>query len=195
MILAEKFVFIHVPKTAGQSIHAAIGGRVSLPMCAPRFAVRVGDRVSFAFVRNPWARMVSLYRYLSQRPPMIGEEHNPEAMREMGFKAWLMDSPAWMAQDKPYGGRKLPPMQKRPQMWWAEGCNFIGQVENIERDFADACWLAQIRSPSRLPHLNATEGGDHRSEFDVASRDFVSYYFAHDIKRFGYEFESENVPS
>ena len=188
MILGDKFVFIHVPKTAGQSIHAAIGGRISMPMNAPRFAVKVGDRVSFAFVRNPWTRMVSLYRYLCQRHTLPGEMHDPAKMLEMGFNAWLADDPFWTAQDRLWGGQKLPPMQKRPQMWWAEGCNFIGQVESLEKDFADACWLAGIKHPSRLPHLNATEGVDHRSEFDVASRDFVAYYFAKDIQKFGYQF-------
>jgi len=187
VILGEKFVFIHVPKTAGQSIHAAIGGRVSNPMNAPRFSVKIGSRVSFSFVRNPWARMVSLYRYLCQRHP-AGEMHNPAKMREMGFRDWLTDDPFWSAHDVLWGGRKLPPFQQRPQMWWAEGCNFIGQVENIEVDFADACWMAGIKSPSRLPRLNATEGGDWRAEYDGKSRDFVAHHFAEDIKKFGYEF-------
>jgi hypothetical protein len=159
-------------------------------MNAPRFAVDVGKRVSFAFVRNPWHRMVSLYRYLCQRGPMPGEMHDIEAVRDMGFKAWLLGEPFWTRQDRAWGGEKLLPMQKRPQLWWADGCNFIGQVENIERDFADACWLAGIKHPSRLPRLNATTGMDWRSEFDVASRDFISYHFATDIETFGYSFDA-----
>ena len=160
-----------------------------MPMNAPRFAVRVGDRVSFAFVRNPWARMVSLYRHLCQRLPMPYETYNPEAMREMGFKAWL-NEPLWLGPDRIY--QKLPPMQKRPQMWWAEGCSFIGRVENLEQDFAEACRLAKIRSPNRLPRLNKTHGGDWRAEYDIATVDFVGYYFAKDIQKFGYQFDEKN---
>jgi hypothetical protein len=118
---------------------------------------------------------------------MPGDMHNPEAMREMGFRAWLTEDPFWLTQDKVWGGRKLPPVQKRPQLWWADGCNFIGQVERLEQDFADACWLAQIRSPNRLPRLNATHGDDWRGEYDVASVEFVGYYFARDVERFGYQ--------
>ena len=190
MILAPGYVFIHVPKTAGQSITSAIGERVSLPMHTPRFAVNVGERASFAFVRNPWARMVSFYRYLCQRHPLPGDMHNPSKMREMGFCAWLTGDPFWLAQDKAWGGRKLPPVQKRSQLWWANGCSLIGTVENLQQDFSDACWLAQIRNPSRLPRLNATEGGNWRDEYDVASRAFVAYYFAEDAKQFGYQFDA-----
>jgi len=187
MIIGDKFVFIHVPKTGGQSIHAAIGGRVILPCNSPRFAVDAGDKYTFGFVRNPWARLVSLYRFLCQRVPLPGDAHNPAALTEMGFRAWL-DCPYWMHQDRAWGWKKLPPLQKRPQVWWLDGCRFVGRFENMERDFADVCWIAGIK-PSRLPHLNATEGIDWREEYDVASRDFVGYYFASDIKKFGYKFD------
>ena len=190
MILAEKFVFIHVPKTGGQSIHAAIGARINPPMDNPRFLVDAEGRFTFAFVRNPWARMVSFYRYLCQRPLTISDTHNQAELREMGFIAWLTGEPFWIPQDKLRGGRKLLPIQQRPQLWWADGCDFIGQFENIEQDFAEACILAGIKHPSRLPRLNATTGNDLRAEYDDASREFVAQHFAPDIERFGYGFNN-----
>lgn len=66
------FLFIHVPKTGGTAIRAALGcaktGRQHLPWYVyhsadPCFFSR---SFKFAIVRNPWDRVVSAYSYLMQ---------------------------------------------------------------------------------------------------------------------------------
>lgn len=66
----NKFIFIHVPKVAGTSISWELigkeGGRKHLPWHVYKTANPVFFDIAFkfAFVRNPWDRALSAYRYL-----------------------------------------------------------------------------------------------------------------------------------
>ena len=110
MILSKQFglAFIHVPKTAGSSISAAIGD------CDPKAVTRLDglpktkhvtamqlrdvypnfkDVFSFAIVRDPFSRFCSLYRFLQARPK------HAELMRSAGSLeafAELFEAPSWV---------------------------------------------------------------------------------------------------
>lgn len=200
MICAENFIFVHVPKTAGQSVALALGGKTqAIPTHTPLRCVEKGGRFAFGFVRNPWARMVSLYRFMCQKPFRRTDNFDQQAIRDMGFARWLMDDRFYMQEDherpgeawvmrthwRGDGNTDLPPMQRRPQMWWLEGCDVIGQVEHLARDFAVCCARSGLPLP-RLHRINTTQGGDWRREYDDATRDFVAEHFAPDIEKFGY---------
>ena len=184
MIAASNYIFIHVPKTGGQSISAALGGGGPDAKHAPLRDVRRRGRFAFGFVRNPWARMVSLYRFHCQKPPLPRDNYSRDETVSMGFKAWLMTDLFYMKEDR---GRDMPPLQRRPQLWWLDGADFIGRFENIAEDFARAVELSGATGVLPLGHINATKGGDWRDEYDTESRAFVAEHFAPDIERFQYQ--------
>jgi hypothetical protein len=181
VIYNDRFIFVHVPKTAGSSVTAALGNKASVATHTPLHEVEKGDRFAFAFVRNPWARMVSLYRFMCQKQWFPRDAFDQDAVRKMGFRNWLLTDNFVMTEDHP----GATPMQRRPQVWWTEGCDYVGRVEDMPNSFHEACNLAGI-GPVRLPHSNRTSGSDWREEYDGETVEFVAEHFAADIERFGY---------
>ncbi len=185
MIYTARYIFIHVPKTGGQSVSEALAGnRGPYAKHAPLSDVKKGNRFAFGFVRDPWARMVSLYRFHCQKAPLPRDNYSRDETIRMGFKDWLLTDFFYMKQDI---CRDMLPMQRRPQLWWVDGCDFIGRLENIAEDWPLAMALAGEVPIPRLPHINSTHGGDWRAEYDAESRAFVAEHFAPDIERFGYQ--------
>ncbi len=184
MITTDRYIFIHVPKTGGQSITAAlVDGSPERGKHIPLSSAQRRGRFAFGFVRNPWDRMVSHYRFHCQSPPLPSDNYSRDDTVNMGFKAWLMTDQFYLKEDF---NHEMPPMQRRPQLWWLGGADFIGRFENIEADFARAVELAGAVGALPLGHINATGGGDWRDDYDTESLAFVAKHFAPDIERFGY---------
>lgn len=202
MIAADKFIFVHVPKTGGQSITIALGGRTpGIALHTPLFAAPdPAGRLTFGFVRNPWARLVSLYCFLCQKRFKPTDNFDQDQVRAIGFKSWLMSDRFFMAEDglppgeawriRHAGGLfddTLPPMQRRPQMFWLDGCQLIGRFESLTDDFAEICKLIGMAAPT-LPHVNASEHAAWRGYYDDESRRFVAEHFQKDLEQFNYQF-------
>ena len=202
MIYNDKHIFVHVPKTGGLSVSAALGGKhKKISTHTPLRCVPVEDRFSFGFIRNPWARQVSLYRFLCQKNFKRTDNFDQEAVRAMGFKKWLIDEKFIMQEDDSPEGEPwvmkefwrtpesggLLPMQRRPQMWWLEGCDYIGKTENLDRDFKTAMQIGNILH-RELPYINSTTGNLWQDEYDYETFEFICHYFEQDIEFGGYDF-------
>lgn len=183
MVIGDGWIFIHVPKTGGTSIEKALGGRnFRLPYHAPHwYTVReLGPHFTFGFLRNPWARAVSYYRFMTR-------DQKPD--QRLSFKHWIMLKPFYMPQDMWYGGDKLPSVHRRPQMWWLDGCDFIGRFEQLESDLNTV--LERLgEKPVRLERMHTTTGRDWRLEYDTETRAYIAEVFAEDIAEGGYTFEA-----
>jgi Sulfotransferase family len=181
------FVFIHINKTGGSSIEHALGLRVR-HWTALELRQRLGARhwerkFRFAFVRNPWDKVASHYRY-RVRSNRGGLGDNPIPFNEWVSRAYeqrdpaYFDSPRWFMEQVD---------------WISDGddhslVSFVGRFENLEEDFAHVC--AAIGRPSlRLPHLNPSGLTDFRRHYDDDTAAIVARRFARDIDRFGYTFD------
>lgn len=206
-------VFLHISKTAGQSVRQALArhrfilsdvkqGRLGWKddFSYQRFATRGFARVirdeigadawercfTFTFVRNPWDRAVSAWRYLD-RPGDHGEGLSfPEFLERVVGETKRYD-PDDHARNKFFW--HVEP--QAPQLLDEEGrllVDFVGRTENLQADFDHAC--REIGIPTVvLPRVNTTERGDYRSYYDAATRSLVADYYADDAARFGYTFE------
>jgi hypothetical protein len=180
--------FVHVPKTGGVSIKKTLATEVdtqTVTLHAPASAAS-GVRVKFGFVRNPWDRLVSLYSWMSQTELSWFDS---QAIASAGFKAWLFD-PAM--PDIPAGrhwtnGGRAPLLNRRQQIWWLEGCDFVGRFEHMQEDFDRICDLIRIKRRS-LGHENRSEHRPYQEFYDDASRKAVARWFAVDIQRWNYTF-------
>ena len=179
MIVTDKWIFVHVPKNGGQSVERALGIYPKMEnMHRPLFLVDKGDRQAFGFVRNPWDRMVSLFAFNQSWDVGHGD-----------FKAWLTKGRYFGDHDENWPGH--PPHQRRSQMWWLDGCDFIGRFENIDDDFLWACHAFGMVTGS-LPHINDSNHDHYSIYYDDESRAFVAEHFAPEIERFGYKFEEHH---
>jgi hypothetical protein len=179
-------IFVHINKTAGSSIEAALG----LPFqhrTAREIRSDIGERrwlrrFSFAFVRNPWDKVASQYQY------RIRMNATDLASRPVDFDTWVRLT---------YGEKALPyydkPKMFMPQLDWIgdeEGrilVNFVGRFENLTEDFHHVC--RELGRDATLPHLKRSASGDYRRLYGSNAAEIVAHWFEKDIAAFGYRFD------
>ena len=131
----------------------------------------------FCFVRNPYARALSLWRYL-QKIDRLGVREGFEA-----FLAGLMEDgcePIGL-----YNSRRNS--QCNPQVRWLEGVevDFIGRVESIQRDYDLIAEKLGLRAGT-VPMLNTTTGQSVSDAYSLEAKAMVDVIYAEDFERFGY---------
>ncbi len=127
---------------------------------------------TFAFVRNPWSRIVSLYEYHRRRPDRwpLARKSFADWLRAGGTGSVARSMSEFVSDDD---GRVI--------------LQLVGRYERLESDFARACAAAGL-PPLELPHENRTATADYRGYYDDETREIVARLARSDIQRFGYEF-------
>jgi hypothetical protein len=186
----HRFIFAHVPKTGGISIRSVLEPfadgqsavlcnttHETLPALLAR-EPRLGGYYKFAFVRNPWDRLVSFHAYAREKlRPTVPQMQGLDFVRLLR----LMDRGAdWL--------ERLYALQ--PQSGYVRGADFVGRFETLESDFARVCASLDIRAA--LPRKNTSEHGTYAGYYDAWGRDFVARRYADDIDEFGYAFEANS---
>jgi len=137
----------------------------------------------FAFVRNPWDRLVSRYAFL------LRSTDHPRHSLISGMKDFS-DYVAWeISRGK---------MFQHTYVTDARGellVDFIGYYERLQEDFAKVCVRLGVRA--ELPRANTSSHRDYRTYYTPATRELVAKHFQRDIELFGYTFDglrAENAP-
>jgi len=220
----HKFIFIHVPKIAGESIKAALS---SWPM---RYSERIPHHLpakgiqkafpekwksyyKFAFVRNPWSWLVSLYHFKLHRDipdvwlrPIILESTFAEFIKKLTNPKLLLP-PYWrierafrqqvFANFGTYVDSMLEegdvPFNKSHLDFYLTDLDdklpdYIGKIDTLQEDLNHVCDSIGI-DPVQLIHKNASPHKHHSSYYDDETKDIVAKIFAKDIKHFGWIFE------
>ena len=127
----------------------------------------------FAFVRNPYDWLVSLYEYVRQNP----KHHHHELYLKMSFAEFI----AWRCGE----AREL-----QNSFVLEDGkiiVDFIGRFENLKADFATA--LARAGVVGELKHLNPSKRRPYREYYDATTQRLVAEAYAEDFELFGYSKE------
>ena len=227
MICREyKCLFVHIPKSAGQSIEQFFMDRLGLDWDRDREVLHLQGNddpargteklahlsaaeyvecghlsrqefdglFKFTFVRNPWTRILSEYRYRNY--------FHHRSFRD--FVLHRMPRPGW---DDKY--RHVMPQYD--MLHDAEGrllVDFVGRFESLQSDFDRVCERLGI-DESRLPHRNPSdkksrdlrrrvrnwiyfngENGYRGPDdfYDDQTREAVARYSRRDIETFGYDY-------
>jgi hypothetical protein len=129
---------------------------------------------SFAFVRDPWAWVLSNYTY-ARRNPRHWRHKLVHAFKDFDeYCRWFCTEDEKIKFQKDYvfddKGRQV--------------VDFIGKMENIEADFAHICGHLGIRAS--LPHFNASRHESHLQHYSDELFELVKETFAEDIRLLGY---------
>ena len=186
----HKLLFIHIPRTAGRSISAALrreldGTKVAWEHAKLKDAnFNIRPYTKFCVVRNPWERLVSQWRYLIQEKktyePRNGHRRKVSELSEKSFSWWLINH-----------GKKSHNIvtSDTPQFSWMTksgkfAMDHVIRFENLVEGF---CGVTGLPADT-LPITHKTEHCEYQKYYDKASREFVKRVFARDIKMWGYKF-------
>jgi len=172
-----KCIFVEIPKTGSTSIRSIVGvpPRPHLSIVEIQKQItkqQFNEYFKFAFVRNPWDRELSLYKYILKTP--IHERY--KQCKASGSFLNFIKTPRILQQQF-----NLISKQEKDQM------NFIGRFENLQQDFDIVC--DKIGIPvQQLPHENKTDHKHYIEYYNNETKNIVAQRYAKDIEYFGYEF-------
>jgi len=206
-----RFLFVHVPKAGGTSVAATLStldgnhtGWIAKTKheTLAEFREAIAARLSVqdreqgidpnayyccAFVRHPWDRLSSLYRYLREKRPR-SEIDSVDSFKR--FIALASMREPWIAG--------LHSMRQQVDYFTTPArmldIDYLGHYEHLSEDVSSLG--ARIGLSLTIPHLNRSSNADidYRRFYDAEMVDMVQAMFADDIRHFGYSFE-ERAPS
>ncbi len=187
--VAQKVIFIHVPKAAGTSVALALFGHDPGHYTALDYRNRNPGRFrayfKFGFVRNPWDRLLSTYVYAFKHTRIYPNNQVSFIVEFPTFESFIME---WV---NPKNIRRnyfmLPQVDYLCDRRGNLIVDFVGRFENLEEDFEALCSRLQVSAT--LPMVNATTHPDYRSQYTKEMADAVASAYRDDIEFFGYDFD------
>lgn len=207
----KKFVFLHIPKTAGTSVGTTLNKNFGIYDPYEGFGIHHDELTEeileeyfvFTFVRNPWDRLYSHYKFRKWMNKFVSFDfavrHLDEAYKLRFEYDVEMNTPTLTSAKERadwYGeyvhipsqveflkGKYNDNLNKIPYI------DYIGRVENLNEDFKYVCNHLGLKY-SDIPHLNKSEGSKHyREVYTEDLRDFVAAKYQDDIEMFNYSYE------
>jgi len=156
-------------------------------------ALRLAKRFRFAFVRNPWDRLVSCY---AEKIRDDGDEENftngvSNVLRPFGVFHRGMSFEDFTSAAVGIADNLADPHWRSQFTFLVDGrgrmpMDFIGRFENLEDDVAQLS--VRIGAELKLPHLLASKHEHYRDYYSRALREKVRERYLRDINMFGYAF-------
>ena len=199
-----RFIFIHIPRTAGKSVQKFFGKNWHNHKDISRYAQELEPRIyasyyKFAVVRNPWDRMLSDYNYQKKKDYPDNQRlfTHDERGHHRSFQEWLeavLSDPFRYDQAK-WGAQVSQGIHRwSPQVDWISmngkiAVDRVLRMENLQEDFAELRRILGL--PSRaLPCRNWKFHWHYSYYYVESTKRLVENYYAKDIESFGYRFDS-----
>lgn len=198
----HRYVFLHIPKTAGTSIETALGlrdgptggwlpgacevvGRTKhhvLPKAIPR------NYFVFTFVRDPWDRILSYYMF-RREPRNEGRKNILQAEREMSFEDWLMNLDRFRRHWRINAAFNIAVAPQAETVGALP--HLVGRFERLADDLAEVGRRIGVH-PAPLRNVNPTtrKREPYAHYYTDAARELVADLYREDIERFGYRFQA-----
>lgn len=185
-------IFVHIPKTGGVSVAKGLfgnhgGSHIPIRVHRRIFGKRLfGEYFKFAFVRNPWDRLVSAYAFLKKG----GMDKDDRRFADEHAK--ILESFETFVREGLVDPAVLRHIHLVPQTEWLTidgriAADFVGRFEKMGDDFREVC--RRLGRDVTLPHHNASRHRDYRTCYDDATAARVGEVYRTDVEAFGYSFE------
>ncbi|MDW5287885.1 sulfotransferase family 2 domain-containing protein [Formosa sp. PL04] len=202
----KNLVFIHIPKNAGTAIYKNLGLDNSNHRTVKQYISLFGeknydDMFSFAFVRNPFSRFISLYNYSRMDVSYYHNNINPEKaiygyhMDYEILKNKSLEEAAILLKE----GRlqhNPPHVQWNPQSFWLKdnenklNVKYLGRLEDLEFDMRNIYNLIGFEHSREVNQINSSSGSklDYRKLINPSTRQILEEYYKEDLEFFNYDF-------
>ncbi|MFZ0915312.1 MAG: sulfotransferase family 2 domain-containing protein [Candidatus Udaeobacter sp.] len=198
--LQKRFLFVHIPKTAGNSIQSTLRDYSEDQLVALR---KEQDGIERFGLRNPNykikkhstlgeyrdalgdERFRGLYKFTCVRNPwdrMVSYYFTPTQSPETWDRKRFLEIISKALSVADY--LRLDPSEEDP----FANVDYIMCFENLADDFRTVCGTLGI-SPATLPRYNRSSRAHYSKYYDEELRHLVQTRFAAEIERFGYTFE------
>jgi chondroitin 4-sulfotransferase 11 len=204
----HKYIFIHIPKTAGSSLEVALGGHGQLKcftsfdhinkeplqhLTANEIKNKLGKSeynkyYKFSFVRNPFSRCVSEYFWWRG----VGKKNKYGRKKcETSFTQWVHeDLPSLIIENQSIDRLIKHNIEQHKFILDANNdkiVNFVGRFEKLQEDFNIVCDKIGIPR-QKLPHTNQTKCSHYTEHYNDETKKIIEDYYARDIEYFDYKF-------
>jgi sulfotransferase famil protein len=198
----KRFLFVHIPKTAGNSIQSALRDYSEDQLVALR---KEQDGIERFGLRNPKYKIKkhstlaeyrdalgneqfrSLYKFTCVRNPwdrMVSYYFTPTRTPETWDRKKFREIISKAVSVADY--LRLDPGEQDP----FANVDYIMRFENLAEDFRTLCGKVGI-SPATLPRYNRSNRERYSKYYDDELRELVRTQFAAEIERFGYTFDQQ----
>ncbi len=199
----NRFLFCHVPRTGGTSFSEHIRSHfncaqrnqfqhLSMPAAKRLLGSQFDSLFKFAFVRNPWERLVSWHGLTavahSQFRHDLVPDTSPSSSHWRNFDKFLEQA---VTKHTDVDGELRLEFSQFHQLADGDGNLLVDDLGRFENYSADSKrFLTKLGVDKSLPikvnHSHHLHYSEYYSEF---GRDLVAKVFHLDISKFGYEFE------
>lgn len=193
----HKYVFVSIPKTGSISVQFSLGYGHDIPepeyyhMGLQRILDNHPDAVDFfkfAFVRNPWARLLSLYKDFTvnrvyqysakvrHEKPLFGEFADfTDFCLRIHASPWMQDIFLQSQADLlSYNGKVF--------------MSYVGRFEKLSEDFSTICQRIGIETPLLKMNVGKYDSSNYRPYYTNEARETIGKLYRRDVEEFGYEF-------
>ena len=179
-----KLFWYEVPKTGCTSLKVFFQQKSNYSILSVKCKHLYGHRnyFQFAFVRNPWDRLVSCFFDKTKRT--VGSKWQLRAYVKY-IDSNFTEFVHGIATDDVNNSNIHHRLQYN--LINHDYLNFIGKFENLQKDFDFICYEVGV-SDCELPHWNKTQHEHYTEYYDDETRSIVAEKYAKDIEYFGYKF-------
>lgn len=183
----HKFVWFRVAKVASSTIKDVFRRNRFHLFYSENFSFKSGkykDYFKFAFVRNPWARVVSCYCQKVENKNPKWEHYYGECF-DKGFDYFVdfIDrKDLWSADRHIRLQTALIPVNE---------VDFVGRLETFDEDFRYVLQILNVQNHN-IPKKNATQHQHYSCYYNERTREIIARKYKDDIEAFGYVFETKH---